>query len=115
MQVLAHVGIALATALSAWLNCWLLARGLKARGMFDADARLKRRCAGAAAASLVMGAALVLAEHQVPGLLAAPGLTRWLALGGLVLLGLVAFAIAATALGALHPREFLRTLRRPAS
>ena len=40
---LAHVGIALATAISAWLNAGLLARGLRRDGLLQPDAQLQRR------------------------------------------------------------------------
>jgi putative peptidoglycan lipid II flippase len=115
MQVLGHVGIALATAISAYLNCWLLARGLRRRGLLDVDRRLLRRVAGALAASIVMAGVLFIAERQLAHLLAIQGVTRWLALAALVALGLAVYGLAATLLGALRPREFLRTLRRPAS
>jgi putative peptidoglycan lipid II flippase len=115
MQVLGHVGIALATAISAYLNCWLLARGLRRRGLLDVDRRLLRRVAGALAASIVMAGVLFIAERQLAHLLAIQGVTRWFALAALVALGLGVYALAATLLGALHPREFLRTLRRPAT
>jgi putative peptidoglycan lipid II flippase len=115
MQILAHVGIALASALAAYLNCLLLARALRARGLLALDPRVKRRTVGAMAASAAMGAALLLAEPTLRAFLAAQGPSRWFALGGLVALGLAVYAAAATATGALHPREFLRTLRRPAS
>jgi putative peptidoglycan lipid II flippase len=115
MQVLGHVGIALATAISAYLNCWLLARGLRTRGLLEVDRRLLRRAAGALAASAVMAGVLFVAERQLAQLLAVQGITRWFALAALVALGLAVYALAATLLGALRPREFLRTLRRPAS
>ena len=41
---LAHVGIALATAISAWLNAGLLAWLLRREGLLQPDARLQRRC-----------------------------------------------------------------------
>jgi putative peptidoglycan lipid II flippase len=116
MNVLGHVGIALATAFSAWVNCALLARGLMAREAFRPDARLRRAAAGAAAASLVMAAALVVAMRAglwpptPPG-----GAARWLALAALVALGGAVYALAAAAFGALRPRTLAELLRRPSA
>ncbi|MBL8698657.1 MAG: murein biosynthesis integral membrane protein MurJ [Alphaproteobacteria bacterium] len=115
MQVVAHVGIALATAASAWLNAALLARGLLARGAFALEPRTRARGLRALAASLAMGAALLGGMQLAGPLLAIHGVIRWAALAGLVALGLVAYAAAGVALGAFAPRELLRTLRRPAS
>ncbi len=62
---LGHVGIALATGLTAWLNAGLLARGLRRRGILAVDRRLRTRMprilaatAGLAAAVLALAAAL---------------------------------------------------------
>jgi putative peptidoglycan lipid II flippase len=114
MRVLGHVGIALATALSAWVNCALLARGLVARGALRADARLRRATLGATAASLVMAAALVLASHAgLSPLAQATGLARWAALGALIGIGGLVYAVAGAAFGAVRPRALLALLRRP--
>ncbi len=40
---LAHVGLALSTAVAAWINVGLLYATLRRRGHFHVDARLKRR------------------------------------------------------------------------
>jgi putative peptidoglycan lipid II flippase len=55
---LGHVGIALATALAAWLNTALLAVMLHRRGFLILDAPLKARLPRISLASLVMGLAL---------------------------------------------------------
>jgi putative peptidoglycan lipid II flippase len=58
---LAHVGIALATALSAWLNAGLLGHGLRRDGLLQPDAQLKRRLPRILSASLAMALGLWLA------------------------------------------------------
>ena len=113
MQVFAHVGIALATALSAWLNAALLARGLMSRGVLSLEPRLRSRSLRALAASLVMGLAIIVAQRALLDMLAGHGPERWLALGGLVALGLGVYTVAAIALRAMRPAELLRILRRP--
>ena len=114
MRTLAHVGIALATAISAWLNALLLALALRRRGGFAPDSRLVARAWRAGVATLAMGAALwlaalALADRFAPGARETP---RALALAALVALGLGVFAGAALALGAATPAELRRVLRR---
>jgi putative peptidoglycan lipid II flippase len=114
MNVLGHVGIALATAFSAWVNSALLARGLAARGALRPDARLRRASMGAAAASLVMATALVVAMRAGAWPAAPAGeAARWLSLAALVALGGAVYALAGTAFGALRPRALAELLRRP--
>jgi putative peptidoglycan lipid II flippase len=86
---LAHVGIALATAVSAWLNAGLLGRGLWRDGLFRPDARLRRRLPRILGASLAMGLALWLATPWLAGLAAPIALALLVAGGGLgfVLIG----------------------------
>jgi putative peptidoglycan lipid II flippase len=58
IQFLAHVGIALATAISAWINALLLAFFLRRRGQFETDARLRQRIVRILLAALGMAATL---------------------------------------------------------
>ena len=102
-RALGYVGVALATALAAWLNTALLGLALRRRGFLVLDARLRARLPRILVASLVMGAALWAAA----GALAAwfdrglatqiVGLAILIA-GGLGLYGLAALALRATAL-----------------
>ena len=109
---LGHVGIALATALSAWLNVVLLGGALFRRGFLTLDVRLKARLPRVALAGLVMGAGLwVLLQWLLPWF---DGSQGW-RIAGLVLLvggGLGLYAVLALTLGALRMDE-LKALRRP--
>jgi putative peptidoglycan lipid II flippase len=110
---LGHVGIALATALSAWLNTALLGGALLRRGFLSPDARLKARLPRIAFASLIMGAGLwALLQWLLPWFDLGQG---WRIAGLAILVGggLVLFAGLALALGALRPGD-LKGLRRPA-
>jgi putative peptidoglycan lipid II flippase len=115
LPVLAHVGLALATALAAWLNAGLLAAGLLRRGHWTIDARLRRSVLGMAVASvglalLLWGVAAALAGLFTGGLAA-----RIAALALLVLAGLAGYGVLAQLAGAVDWREMPRLLRRPAS
>ena len=112
MQFLLHAGLALGTALSAWLNVALLARGLRRRGLMAADARLKRTLVGTAIASLAMGAACLLLASLLAARLAGAELERIAALALLVLVGLVVFAVMAQVTGAADWRRLRTELRR---
>lgn len=109
--VLAHVGMALSTAIAAWFNVAALGFILKRRGFFFMDARLKARSprillAAGAMAAVLWGAKLYawpLAVNNWAGLVI---------VGLLVILGLAAFAVAAHLLGAAHLAEVKAMMRR---
>ncbi|MCH8001425.1 MAG: murein biosynthesis integral membrane protein MurJ [Proteobacteria bacterium] len=109
---LGHVGIALATALAAWLNTVLLAVALRRRGFLTLDARLKGRLPRVALASLVMGLALWAAARWLgPWFEAA----LWWRIAGLAILvggGLALYAGLAYGLHAVDRAELAALLRR---
>jgi putative peptidoglycan lipid II flippase len=112
MQYLAHAGLALATALSAWLNIALLSWGLRSRGYLVVDARLKRRVAGAFAATLVMTAAVLAAAYLTAPMFGQGETVRIGGLAIIVIAGMLAFAVAGRLLGAYDATEVRRLLRR---
>lgn len=107
---LAHVGIALATSLAAWVNVAILARLLVRRRRLVLDRRLTRAMPRLLAAAVVM--ALVLTALSAALFPLAGGTARLAALALLVGTGLVAYFGTAHALGGLDLREALRMLRR---
>jgi len=112
MQSLAHVGIALGTALAAWLNAAILAVILHRRGHFAVDRRLIRRSLGILAATVIMACGLWFYRSLTPlapdaSLFAkALGLIMQIIAGGALYLG------AAQALGGLDLRDLKRLLKR---
>ena len=112
MQVLAHVGIALGTALAAWLNAAILWVILRRRGHLAMDRRLRRRSLGVVAATAVMalglwaGRDLLTFEAELGLAVRALSLAGLIAGGGLLYLG------AAQALGGLDLRDLKRLLKR---
>lgn len=106
---LAHVGIALATAISAWLNASLLALGLRRADLLQPDARLKARLPRIVAASIVMAAGLWLLQPWLLPLPPVLGLTLLITAGGL------GFLLLAQLIGALDLAEVksLIARRRP--
>lgn len=112
IHILAHVGIALATAISAWLNAFLLARILHKRGHHAFDDRLRRRIIRILVASVTMGAILWLALAMIGSAFEASLLTKIGALAAIVLGGLGLYAVLAIVTGAVVPAELKRMLSR---
>jgi putative peptidoglycan lipid II flippase len=110
-----HLGIAVATTLGGWLNALLLYRTLLTRGYFVADARLGRVMPMILLSSAMMGITLWLtADWLDPWLASTQGLpTRGTSLAILVGIGLLVYAGAILATGALGFRQLESFLRRP--
>ena len=104
MGPLKHVGMALSTAIAAWVNVAALAWLLRRRGYFAVDARLRSRGPRILAASLLMAAALWGADRVLPP-------AAW-ALAVLIPLGIAVYVAAVLALGAAHLGEVRAMLRR---
>ena len=113
MGPLKHAGLALATALSAWLNIALLAYFLRARGHLHFDARLRRRLPRMVLASALMGLALWLAAWALAAPLAGGMGLKAAALSLLVMGGLALYALLAQGLGAARLGELKAMLARP--
>jgi putative peptidoglycan lipid II flippase len=115
MQVMAHVGIALATACSAWINALALGLILHRRNQLKIDSRLRRTAPRALAAAIVMVVLLLFAETALKPYLGGSGFERVLALCALVVLGLGIYGFAAHLFGAVRVSELRSMLRRPPS
>lgn len=106
------VGIALATALSSWLNVFLLAARLRARGFFVTDARLRQRLPRSLAAALGMGGLLVGLQLLLADWFSGGEVSRALALLVLVLLGGSFYFLLAFALRAVERADLAAAFRR---
>jgi putative peptidoglycan lipid II flippase len=112
MGPLAHVGIALATAVSAWVNVAALAVVLHRRGYLVPDAALLRRLPRMVLASAIMGSVLWALVPPLSGWLTGGLVLRTTALVILVIAGLVVFAVAALITGAADRAELRRVFKR---
>lgn len=115
---LAHVGIALATALAAWINggllCWVLMR----RGHFRADERLKRRLPRILLATGAMTAALWAIAWAIDAGARQDGSSDALALLACVAGGAAVYGVAGHLLGAFslsEIRAMMTRSRKPAA
>ena len=109
---LQHVGIALATAISAWINAGLLALFLMRRGNFTADARLKRAIPRTALASAAMAGILWSAQRALHDFAESDAALAPVVLAVLVVLGIAVFAIMAAGCGAARFSDIKRLLDR---
>ncbi len=106
MGPLAHVGVAASTAISAWCNAAALALLLARVGHLRLDRRCRRRLPRIVIATAIMGAAVAVLMELLT-------LRGPLLAAVLIAAGALVYASVAIALGALHPRETWRMLRRP--
>lgn len=113
MPVLAHVGLALATAIAANVNTLLLMTTLYRRGHWQPDDRLKKRSLLTLLASVTMAGVLLLLDRLVlPGLYAGDFWHRIAALTILVGGGMAVYLASALLFGATRPSEWKAILRR---
>ncbi|MHA6299590.1 murein biosynthesis integral membrane protein MurJ [Devosia sp. CAU 1758] len=111
---LLHVGIAIATAASSWLNVLLLAGTLAWRGHFRLTGPQWRAQSAIVMISLVMGGALLLLADQGAAHLAS-GVPLWrqtLVVAALVIFGLATYFTLAHITGTQRLGVLLRRLRR---
>ncbi|MHA1553830.1 MAG: murein biosynthesis integral membrane protein MurJ [Alphaproteobacteria bacterium] len=110
--ILAHVGIAIATAVAGWLNALLLAVALVRRGHFTVDGVLLRRLPLLALAAVIMGTGVAVCLLPAAGFLADPStLVRAATLAVLVLIGLALFSLSVHVSGAIDLVGMARRLR----
>ena len=112
MRYHAHVGLAMATAISAWVNTAALAVLLNRRGYYSVDARAISRIARTFAAATVMALGLIGAAEPLRSWLDGSAIEAAAALGLLVLGGMVLYGISASLFGAIRLDEFRDALRR---
>ena len=108
MGPLAHVGIALATAISAWINAAFLAGILWRRGFLVLDSQLRRRLPRILAATAAMAALLAVATGALAALFEGNLAVRAGALSALVLGGLIGYGVLAQFTGSIDLRELKR-------
>lgn len=109
---LAHVGVAAATAIAAWVNVIILYWLLHRRDHMRADARLLSRGGRIVAASAIMGAALWFMGPFSDGYMAGGLMTRVIALSLLCGGGALVYAVAIFGTGAYRLAELKALVTR---
>jgi putative peptidoglycan lipid II flippase len=106
------LGIAIATAVAAWINAGLLFCLLRRRDCLTIDRQLRRRVPRIVLSSLLMGAAVWGLSQLLQPWLAREIAVQVLALAALVLAGLAVFGAACLLTGAASLAEVRATIRR---
>jgi putative peptidoglycan lipid II flippase len=112
MQVLAHVGIAIALSAAGWMQALTLLVLLARHGHFRFDRRASSKIPRIAAATAGMTAILLALRVVLAPTLAGPAMLRFGALAALIAAGLVSFGALILALGVTDWRELRGQLRR---
>ncbi|MDG1708633.1 MAG: murein biosynthesis integral membrane protein MurJ [Emcibacteraceae bacterium] len=94
MQYFAHVGLAMATAISAWINVFMLAGGLILRGHYSIEKTLLVRLAKYVLCSILMGGVVWTVDGQVSDLIYGSFVEQILGLFLLVVSGIGSYMIA---------------------
>jgi len=113
MEKFAHVGIAMASSISAWLNVFSLIVILGLRGHYQMDRRLLVRSAGIVVASVIMGGALWFGAAWATPYLAAGMLIEISTLSVLIIGGAVLYFLSARLLGVFSITEIKAAVRCP--
>ncbi|HMP56509.1 MAG TPA: murein biosynthesis integral membrane protein MurJ [Novosphingobium sp.] len=107
-----HTGVAIATAISAWVNTALLYGVLHRRGLLQMDARLKAKGLRSLAAGAVMGLFLWFANPLADPWMTGDLARRVVALGALCGAGALVYGAAALAFGAYSMSELRAQVSR---
>ncbi len=112
MQILAHVGVAIALSVSGWMQAVTLLVLLARHGHFRLDRRVRRNVPRIVAATLGMTALLIILHAALWPAFAGPTLLRLAALAALVAAGMASFAALILAFGVTGWRELRGQLMR---
>lgn len=112
MKEFAHVGIAIASSVSAWLNVFGLIIVLMMRGHYTMDRRLVVRSIGIIAASIIMGAGLWFGAAWATPWLAKGALIEVAALSVLIIGGGIVYFASARIFRVFSIAEIKATIRR---
>lgn len=112
MPVYAHIGIALATAASAWINAGLLAFLLYRRGLLIPDTRLRARIKSILFATALMLLSLFVVLYFLHDFVQRSDLAGVLVLTLLIIVGLVVYGFSLVRLGAISRSEMRSMFRR---
>ncbi|WP_317683600.1 murein biosynthesis integral membrane protein MurJ [Terasakiella sp. A23] len=107
-----HVGLAMATVISAWTNTVLLAVVLKKRGYMTLDRRLKSKVWRILLCCVVMGGVLFGLQMNMTDFISGSQLERILSLITLVMVGIITYFVCGHVTGAQRLSEIKKLMKR---
>jgi len=111
MKPYAHVGIALATSFSAWVNLFILIMILRKKGFFVMTPMLRESLYRIGLVSFLFFIALYIGKDPILSFLEAISSNRFWVLGGMVTFSLAAYLIMAYPLKVMHWKDLRRRLQ----
>ncbi|PIR39019.1 MAG: murein biosynthesis integral membrane protein MurJ [Alphaproteobacteria bacterium CG11_big_fil_rev_8_21_14_0_20_39_49] len=111
IRYIGHVGLAVATSFSSWLNTSLLCGILIKRGIYKADSSLNIRLLKVSLSSAVMGVMLFYMQGFMGSYLSGMFMQKFIALSGLIISGVVAFFVVSYITKCVRPSDFRRLLK----
>jgi len=108
-----HLGIAAATAISAWCNALILAFVLSRRGHLKLDLRNLKSLPRIVAACFIMGLVLFFSSLSFSNLLALEMLTKTITLSALIISGFAIYALFSYLFGILNFKELKQFIDKP--
>ncbi|MFC3053716.1 murein biosynthesis integral membrane protein MurJ [Kordiimonas pumila] len=111
IQYFAHVGLAAATAIAAWVNAGLLYGGLRKRNHLTLEKITLIRLAKCIISSAVMGIAVYFITRESASVFLTDGLTRVASLAGIIVVGILVYVLVNIVLRTLTTAELKRFVR----
>jgi putative peptidoglycan lipid II flippase len=106
-----HVGLAIATSVSSWLNTSLLCGILIKRGLYKIDGQLNTRLFKVLLSALAMGIVLYYFESLISANMQETFMQKFMGIIGLISSGLISFFVVAYVLKCVRPSDVKRLLR----
>lgn len=101
-------GIALATGIVGWFELIFLYKGLRAHDALQFDARFKSVFFKIVFSTILMGLILLVSDKYIQGFMEGGELAKILGLVGLVLIGLITYAVSIMTTGAVKTDDLIR-------
>ncbi len=112
IQFMAHVGLAAATAIAAWLNVFLLYRGLRSQNHIYLTRQTVIRSMKFTLSAVLMAAGLYFCLEYTSSYFLSDGPLRLVALSGLVLVGCSIYFAAVSLIGGISLHEIKAYIKR---
>ena len=115
IQFFSHVGMAMSSSITGWINALCMGYILYRRDVFKPDAQLIFRTSRIVLASIIMAVVVYLIYQQTAQHFLASSLERYLSMGLLVVAGVFVYGISILALRVVNRDQISSYFKRPGS